>query len=58
MRHPSLQKEAVGMPKTPPHQEIPSYVVDALARAFLQVIERDYHTSKITSETETETKAS
>ena len=45
------------MPKTPPHQEIPSYVVDALARAFLQVIERDYHTSKITSETETESKA-
>lgn len=54
----NLKKEAIGMPKKHPHQENPKYVIDALARAFLQLIERDYHTSKTTSETETETKAS
>lgn len=55
---PSLYKEAIGMPKKHQNQEIPSYVIDALARAFLQVIERDHNTSTSINEKETATKAS
>ena len=46
------------MPKKHQNQEIPSYVIDALARAFLQVIERDHNTSTSINEKETATKAS